>query len=394
VRIQPFMVARHPAYRTQLHALRDHPGIEVLPTIPKDTDEHERWQRGGRWHRLLHDGLRARLDCRRRAALRDRSAVFGRLPDWVLAQATVAPIHVDADDPVSVISTSCRIGDPVRRAIRQTAEMAKLMARGRLTLSFWTRTQLRHFLGFLPFEVSAPLLEDGRLSVLAPGIASAPSPATIGEAPELRCLVLPGGKFWPKGAADAIAAVQRAVGAGHNIRLTVLGPGVPSVWMEFLARQRHVRVIGKTSRQTVDHVFSETDLLLFLSHRDSYGWAMLEAKRIGVPTIATSFYNRSEIVSDGMDGVLVGEPFDSPFLPGGASSFAKAHVAIDKTGLAISPMLRPYVDEVAAAIGTLAEDRVLLRSLGLAAWRRTCAGGDFDLRARTDRLVDLLRRAD
>jgi glycosyltransferase involved in cell wall biosynthesis len=387
------MVARHPAYRTQLNALRDRPGIEVLPTIPEDTDEHERWQRGGRWHRLLHDGLRARLACRRRAALRDRAAVFGRLPGWVLAQAAVTPIHVDADDPVSVISTGCRIGDPGRRAMRQAAEIAELMTRGRLTLSFWTRTQLRHFLGLLPFEISAALLENGRLSFLPPGIASAPSPASIGEAPELRCLVLPGGKFWPKGAADAIAAVQRAVGAGHKIRLTVLGPGVPPEWMQFLARQRHVRVIGKASRQTVDEVFSETDLLLFLSHRDSYGWAMLEAKRVGVPTIATWFYNRSEIVSDGIDGMLVGEPFDNPFLPGGASGFAKAHVAIDDTGLAISSMLQSYVDEVAAAIGTLAEDRGLLRSLGRAAWRRTCPGGDFDLRARTDRLVDLLRRA-
>lgn len=387
------MVARHPAYRTQLNALHDRPGIEVLPTIPEDTDEHERWQTGGRLHRLLHDGLHARLACHRRAALRDRIVVFGRLPGWLLAQTAVTPIHVDADDPVSVISTGYRIGDPGRRLARQTAGMAKLMAQGRLTLSFWTRTQLRLFLGLLSFEDSAALLENGQLSVLPPGIAPAPSPASIGEAPELRCLVLPGGKFWPKGSADAIVAVQRAVDAGHNIRLTVLGPGVPSEWMEFLSRQRHVRVIGKASRQTVDEVFSETDLLLFLSHRDSYGWAVLEAKRIGVPTIATSFYNRSEIVSHGVDGMLVSEPFDNPFLPSSASGVAKAHVAMDRSGFAISPLLRPYVDEVAAAIGTLAEDRGLLRSLGLAAWRRTCPGGDFDLRARTDRLVDLLHRA-
>ncbi|MFM7616180.1 MAG: glycosyltransferase family 4 protein [Actinomycetes bacterium] len=106
-------------------------------------------------------------------------------------------------------------------------------------------------------------------------------------------------------------------------------------------------------------LYAETDVLVFPSRIDTFGYALVEAMAAEVPTVALAVAAVPEVVADGETGLLVDPAADD--------------------------------DTLAAAVARILDDPVRARAMGRAG--RARALERFDARVTTARLVEVLREA-
>lgn len=374
--IRPFMFQAHPAYRTQIEILREVAGSGVMPVFPPEEIEHERWRpRGGLLHRLMRRCGRSQPLPSDPAAT--RAYVSGSLPParyGILDRMECA--HIDADDPLSLFSGGTRGQLPGEQFRRWALALCERL--GPVSLSFWTRTQLAGFLANLNSDESQAALAGGSLSVMPPSILPRVARSTAGQASSLRCLAVASGKFWHKGVPEVLVAVDRLAAKGLPITLSLVGADIPSDWMAWLAPRSFIRLFQGVARGDLDRLFAGHDILVFPSHHDTFGWVLLEAKSFGLPAVVTDFYNRSEIVSDGVDGLLLRDPFNNPFMPVSPIPYAASHLRIAADGaVRVGALLEDYIDELTDALRRLLEDSKLLSALGVGALASVQPDGRF-----------------
>lgn len=388
--IYTFEFQPHPAYSAQINHLARLPGFKPVFALAQRGIEHARWQTRAqtRW-RVRTFPWRARW-FRLTDGIRYISGTFPAAAHPIVDAG--ARIHVDADDALSILGGGRRGYLPEGASRRQALRLAKAMERGNLSISFWSEIQLANFLATLRFSESMPLLHSGRLSVLPPAISPAPLRLLpIGSEQKLRILAIATGKFWSKGIPDGIAACAEAIEAGADLQITLIGGGVPQSWQPYIKSSPWIRELGHIAREEIEAEFAKSDLLLFPSHQDTYGWAVLEAKRHGVPAIATHFYSRPEIVAHNVDGLLVREPFGNPFRPASPVQYSEAHLGFDESGrIMLGAAVAPHIQELSLSILQLWRDRNLLRKLGENARAATLDGGRFSVAARLSKLQRIL----
>lgn len=391
--LQPYMLVRHPAYRAQLEILSEiSPSIRVNAVFPEDVIEHERWAPHRSWSARALGYISRRI---RRAVLvrRDIGCHYfvGAFSSDGSLLAGGHRVHIDADDPVNLYRQAFRNSIPGGHCRDVALKLLPAMRDGRLTLSFWTETQLRNFSANFHAAESAPLFQRKLLKVLPPCIRPWPIQAEIGRSGALRCLIITaGGKFWHKGVGDAIAAVHLAVEQGYPVTLTVVGEDIPEAWRRFVARHAHYRVFERLARDELDRLFLQNDLLMFPSHHDTYGWVIVEAKARGVPAIATDFYTRVEIIAHEIDGLLIPDPFANPYLPIAPVAYAAGFLEPDGPDrIHVHPLIASYMDSLVAALIRCQSDREFLRSIGNGAYRATDVHGRFGTGTRVAALREI-----
>lgn len=389
--LQPFLFDPHPAYRAQIDHLAGLEGYRKAPVLPRDGIEHSRWlsKYEARWRRLRMAWLSATFRSDRDALV----YVAGTFPKYAHSLANRCRVHLDADDPLSVLTGGGRGHIPGEDYRRQALYLLGAFSRNQLSLSFWSKAQLSNFLANLRFEESRPWLDSGRLFALPPAIAPWSEPrAAVGTKKTLRILGVASGKFWPKGIPDAIAACELASTAGVDLQLTLVGGGIPKgKWHEYILSRGWIRNLGHVERSSLEAEFAQSDVLIFPSHHDTYGWVIVEAKRYGVPTIATDFYSRPEIISHQIDGLLVRDPFANPFFPISNIMYGEAFFDISDRGeLIVGEAIADYVRQLADTIRRLADDRSLLSAMGENARASTIGSGDFSVATRLARLERML----
>ena len=384
--IQPIMLQKHPAYRTQINLLRTAFPERVATTKPPDTFEHERWRSDGFVQKLRR--YVSRLDdlTLRKTEIAYISGSFR--PHMHRFLKSVRSAYLDIDDPL------CLYSDGTRNSLKGTElRGVAINLMNRLDaghLSFWSNAQLGNFLANFYADETVEFLATDRLSVLPPAIVPQADASSIGMFETLRCLAIASGKFWHKGVPDAIAAVDRLVGDGVPISLTIVGADIPKDWLAFIHSRPYLELQTKLSRADLNDVMQRHDVLVFPSHHDTYGWVLLEAKSFGLPSVTTDFYNRSEIVSNRIDGLLVQDPFGNPFLPIGPASYAAAHLSISQGHIQVGRLLEKYIDDLAQALRGLAADRAFLQRLGVAALESVQPESKFGVATRIARLSPYL----
>ncbi len=389
--LQPLLFEPHPAYRAQIDHLDGLEGYQKAPVLPRDRFEHSRWlsKLETRWRRLQIAWLSATYRPDRDALV----YISGTFPKIAHGLVNRCRVHLDPGDPLSVLEGGGRGQIPGEDYRRQALYFLNAFSRNQLSLSFWSQVQLANFLANLRFDESRPWLESGRLFVLPPAIAPWDKPrAAVGSNKALRILGIASGKFWPKGIPDAIAACELAIKAGVDLQLTLVGGGIPKgKWHDYISSRGWIRNLGHVERSSLETEFARSDVLIFPSHHDTYGWVIVEAKRYGVPTIATDFYSRSEVISHEIDGLLVRDPFENPFFPISNIMYGEAFFGISDRGeLIVGEAIADYVRQLADAIRRLAEDRLLLSAMGENARASTIGSGSFSVATRLARLKGIL----
>jgi glycogen synthase len=114
---------------------------------------------------------------------------------------------------------------------------------------------------------------------------------------------------YDKGATHVVDAVRQLWQAGHNFELVMAG----TLWPDF---QRHlsrlpvtdrarIRILGHISDEEKRDLLAATDVLAMPSRTDSFGIVYLEAWFYGKPVIGARAWGIADVITHGVDGVLV-----------------------------------------------------------------------------------------
>jgi glycosyltransferase involved in cell wall biosynthesis len=111
-----------------------------------------------------------------------------------------------------------------------------------------------------------------------------------------------------KGIAYVVAAFEHLRARGRELRLTVLGPGVPEdqVLRTFSAAARpFVRVVSRVPEAEVIAMYRRHDVLLWTPTYEGFGLVLLEAMSQRMAVVATPIGCAPSLVRDGANGLMV-----------------------------------------------------------------------------------------
>lgn len=226
---------------------------------------------------------------------RDRAAFVCRSNG--LEHLNYARMLDDHDHGLRHKSTWRRIWYPLSR-LTQVAVAARL-ADALLLLNDVDRT----------FAVERGWQPPERVTVVPHGISArlfAEAPAT--DATRGAGLLFCGTWDHMKGITYLCAAMNRLHATGHQLRLTVLGPGVPKDWVlhDFDPAVRpFVTVIDRVAEARVMEEYRRHDALMFTSTYEGFGMVVIEAMSQRLPVIATPLGSAATVVRDGDTGLVV-----------------------------------------------------------------------------------------
>ena len=146
------------------------------------------------------------------------------------------------------------------------------------------------------------------------------------EADDGTLRVIAVGRLHPsKGHDDLLRALARLAGQRRNVTLRILGDGPQRDELESLARQLGISdratFEGSVSEERIIEAMRVSDVFVLASHAEVLGVVYMEAMSMEVATVGTAAGGVKEIISHGVDGLLV-EPRNVDAL---AEAMAKLH---------------------------------------------------------------------
>jgi colanic acid/amylovoran biosynthesis glycosyltransferase len=128
--------------------------------------------------------------------------------------------------------------------------------------------------------------------------------------PSERFEILCVGRLVPaKGQHVLLAAVDRLVKAGHNIRLRLVGAGPDRESLEREVARRtlceNVIFEGAINQDHIRELYGEADAFVLASFAEGIPVVLMEAMAMEIACVATSVAGIPELIRDGIDGLLV-----------------------------------------------------------------------------------------
>ncbi len=194
--------------------------------------------------------------------------------------------------------------------------------------------------------------------------------------------VFVGGAFYEKGGYDSILAFDR-ISEKYDATLTMVSP-VPEEVVEKFKGNKKIKFLGKQPYDAVKKLYLESDVMVFPTHYDTFGFVIPEAFSFGLPVISVDSFSTPELVGHEMTGLLV-KSFYSSFLEDRSYRYG----TIWELGRRrLEDCKRPtegYVKELAGAMERLIEDGKLRGRLSANA-RKEALEGKFSPKAWKDKM--------
>lgn len=132
--------------------------------------------------------------------------------------------------------------------------------------------------------------------------------------PTVKTIVISTGRLeYVKGFVFAFLGIQQLVQEGIDLEYRILGGGKDEEYLRFLIQrlglENSVKLLGPLSPERVYLELSEADIYLSSSLSEGISNAVLEAMSMGLPVVSTNVGGMSEVIEDGVTGLLV-EPYD------------------------------------------------------------------------------------
>ncbi len=144
---------------------------------------------------------------------------------------------------------------------------------------------------------------ESKLRTVSPAIRLAAERPRERVSGSLRVLFV-GTAFFEKGGVEAVQAL-RAVRGTHDVTMDLVSY-VPPDWEGRLAQEPGLTVHRPGGADLIQRLYAQSDVLLFPSHMDTFGYVVLEAMAHGLPVLAPRHLALEETVQDGVSGLLFG----------------------------------------------------------------------------------------
>ncbi len=122
-------------------------------------------------------------------------------------------------------------------------------------------------------------------------------------------LLSTGRLHWKKGVEFALIAMRALLDAGHDVHYEIIGGGADEEHLRFstkdLGLTDHVQFAGRRSSTEVRQALERCDVYVLPSLSEGISNAALEAMAMEIPVVATTAGGMSEVITDGVDGLLV-----------------------------------------------------------------------------------------
>ena len=146
----------------------------------------------------------------------------------------------------------------------------------------------------------------------------------------------------------ALDVLVRALAGCANVSLVIAGDGdergPTASLVERLDLAGRVRFLGALDRAGVLEVFAAADAAILSSRWENFPHTVVEALAVGTPVIATSVGGVPEVVTDGVNGLLV-PPGDPAALAGAVQRYFGDGALRDRLRVAAAPSVKPYSSE-------------------------------------------------
>lgn len=232
----------------------------------------------------------------------------------------------------------------------------------------WSDAASRSVLHLLPDGAAAELAP--KVRTVSPAIRLAAERPRERERGPLRALFV-GTAFYEKGGVDAVRAL-RVARRTHDVTLDLVS-FVPDDVATKLAGEPGLTLHAPGGADLVQRLYAQSDVLLFPSHMDTFGWVVAEAMAHGLPVLAPRHLALEETVQDGVSGLL----FAPENMLWGADTECRFRHTIPVPRRYVRELREPspeYVEGVAAVIARLVEDRALHSRLAQGAFASVKSG--------------------
>jgi len=122
-------------------------------------------------------------------------------------------------------------------------------------------------------------------------------------------LMFSGWEFKRKGLQYIIESLPKI---GDNAKVLVVGGASQKPYVD-LARKFGVsdRVIFAGHRKNISEYYAASDMFVFPTSYEPFGLVITEAMATGIPVVTTKCAGAAELITDGVDGMLLKSPYDS-----------------------------------------------------------------------------------
>jgi len=178
------------------------------------------------------------------------------------------------------------------------------------------------------------------------------------------------GSFYSRGGLDAILTTLE-LAKNYDVHLSVVSK-TPSEVLKKFNGHPNITFYRNINAQERHALMRQADIFLHPAHSDTYGFVMLEAFSFGLPTISTTGYSAPELIGNGERGYVIKNHlslFDDKFLPW-------IRTADDRQRF-YNALLDPpqnYINDMAATIAKLIENKTLRLEMGNSAYKSVTEG--------------------
>ncbi len=153
---------------------------------------------------------------------------------------------------------------------------------------------------------------------------------------------------------EAISRVPRGDGYLSKVKLLVVGKGKKTVYAA-MAREHGVadRVIFAGVTREIEKYYVASDIFAMPSVYDTFGMAVLEAMAAGLPVIISQTVGARDLVNDGVEGFVLGDPPNAVELSGKIDFLSNAKDRLKMGERAREKALKHSWDLVADQMATL-----------------------------------------
>jgi glycosyltransferase involved in cell wall biosynthesis len=177
--------------------------------------------------------------------------------------------------------------------------------------------------------------------------------------------------FYEKGGMDALLAFDRVSGR-YECKFTIVSP-VPDEVKQRFSKNKKIVFLGPQPYEKVCELYRETDVFLFPTHFDTYGFVIPEAFSYGIPVISVDHFSIPELVEDGKTGLLA-KNYYSTFRDDRGYAHPKMHIHEQHRADGAKNPPEWFISELSEKIVMLIEDASLRQRLSANAKKEALEG--------------------